>query len=233
MDTGSANATATASDLRAAGEVLRPALVLWLVVQLLHGAMALGYTHAMAVDGQPPEQFLAIASVVGVVGDVVCAAVILWFVRRDRQAARIFVRSRRGAVELCLLAGIVGAMLLAWWEARIPTWAASVIETEHSLGWPIWLSLVTSAVMPAVFEELMFRGVIQQSLQRVVGLRLAIAVQAMLFSTMHLDSFYALPHFAFGCLAGFLRTVAGALWPCMLLHFGWNGWIVLATYGWI
>jgi membrane protease YdiL (CAAX protease family) len=50
---------------------------------------------------------------------------------------------------------------------------------------------------------------------------------------MHIDGTYLLPHFAFGCLAGLLRTAARALWPCILLHAVWNGWLVLAEFGWL
>ena len=62
---------------------------------------------------------------------------------------------------------------------------------------------------------------------------MAIAVQGMLFSTMHLDGPDLLPFFVFGCLSGCLWDVAGALWPSMLFHTLWSSWLVLGAHGWL
>lgn len=213
------------TDVRTAGDVLRPAFVLWLVQLGLWGGYWLGSVYlpdrAMAVD----VAYLGVGCVSAIVTFV--------FARRDRDACRVFARPRRGMLELCLLSGVVGSMLLAMWENTIPRDGTEETFWEYTAEWPLALALVSGAAWPAVFEELMYRGVILQRLRAVVSWRLAIAMQAMMFSLAHLDGVYVLPHFVFGCLAGFLRTAAGALWPCMLLHFLWNAWLTLWAYGWL
>jgi membrane protease YdiL (CAAX protease family) len=228
MQVGDANDERPVATVGEAAAILRPALVLWLMFELAWGTyyLLIGYT-------EPTEASPAAMAVGHLVVTLLAAVVITRFARHDREACRVFVRPRRGMLELCLLVGIVGGILLAMVERGIRGWSSGWPVPEHDLGWPAGVALVTVAVLPAVFEELMFRGVILDRLQRVVGTRLAIAVQAMLFSAMHLDAVYVLPHFAFGCLAGFLRVAAGALWPCMLMHFCWNGWIVLELYDWL
>ena len=213
-----------------AADVLRPALVLWIATQVLAGLepMFQGLLWPLR-----PEAGFAIW--IWELGSVVFAALVFWFVYDDPEARRVWRRPRPRMVELCVLLGAVTAIVLVQWESWIPPDAMqpSLLALEYMLGWPLWASLLTTAVMPAVFEELMFRGLLQQRFSRVLSLRLAIVLQAMLFSVMHFDSVMILPHLLFGLVAGVLRQAAGALWPCMLMHFLWNGHIVLQTYGWL
>jgi membrane protease YdiL (CAAX protease family) len=210
---------------QSAGRVLRPAFVLWLVIVGAWGACWLLTAVAIEANGFA-EWMLWLHTVV----QVAVAVCIVRYARRDREAARIFGWPRGGTFELCLLVGIGGAMLLAVWERTIPSWGPGSFEWEREAGWQIAPVLIAGAVLPAVFEELAFRGVILARLVVVFGPWFALVLQAAMFSVMHADGVYLLPHFAFGCLTGFLRLAAGALWPCMLLHFVWNGWIALEVY---
>jgi membrane protease YdiL (CAAX protease family) len=207
-----------------AAAILRPALVLWLVVSAIGGVTGLVFAYA---GDRLSDRALVVVLALASVAD---AAVIARFAMRDRETCRLFVVPRRGMVELCLLAGITGGMALAWWGRTIPSYGPDVIEMERASGVPWWGSLLLTAAMPALFEELMFRGVILHRLALVIPVQLAVAVQAMLFALVHFDGLQLLPLFAFGCLAAFLRLAAGALWPCILMHFVWNGWAVLQRY---
>lgn len=228
MDLADTNGMVRVTDGRVAGEVLRPAFVLWLLVVGLWG----GYWHLTAWsedDGAAPHLLLGVLYLVVSVADAAIVAAFAW---RDRTACRVFARPRRGMVELCLLVGIVGSLALAMWENTMPGGDEGPFAWEQEAGWPASLVLLVGAAVPALFEELMFRGVILQRLRVVLAGPLAVAVQAMMFSVMHVDAVYLLPHFAFGCLAGFLRIAARALWPCITMHFLWNGTLVLEQYGW-
>ena len=87
------------------------------------------------------------------------------------------------------------------------------------------------ALMPAVFEEWAFRGVLLRGLRTTLPVGWAVATQALLFSIMHLNYTMLLPHFFFGCVAGVMRVVANSLWPCMLWHLLWNAAVVLYPSG--
>lgn len=198
---------------------------LWLWYQALWGA----YWLLMGFGGERRDEVVVIGHAITALTSYVLIGRAAW---NDRAACRIFAQPRRGMVELCVVVGVAGAMLLAMLESRIRGWSISPIAWEKDLGWPVGVCFVTISVLPAVFEELLFRGLLLQRLSGVLSQPRAIAVQAMLFALLHVDGAYLLPHFAFGCLAGFLRTAARALWPCMLLHGVWNGWLVLAEFGW-
>ncbi|MGB3969204.1 MAG: CPBP family intramembrane glutamic endopeptidase [Planctomycetota bacterium] len=214
-----------AAEVGAAAAALRPAFVTWLLYEAIWGAFYLA-------SGIVAEPSATVGMVAYVVTALVAATVVARQARIDHVECRLFARPRRGMVELCLIAGIGGSMLLAMLESRVWSWHPAPLP-EKDLGWPIFLTLMTAAALPAVVEELLFRGVILQRLRRVLTWPLALAIQAMLFAVMHLDGAYVLPHFAFGCLAGFLRIAARALWPCLMLHFLWNTWLVFAHYGWL
>jgi membrane protease YdiL (CAAX protease family) len=89
------------------------------------------------------------------------------------------------------------------------------------------------AVQPAIFEELAFRGVIINALQRALSPFETVIVSALMFMILHL-SFGRFPHtLALGLAAGFLRVRTKSLYPCMILHFSHNFMCVMAERaGW-
>jgi membrane protease YdiL (CAAX protease family) len=209
--------------------------MLWLATEITSGIVGQIWAFAWTEAGRFDDRFLWLAEL----ESLAVAGLVLYFVWPDRQARRIFVRPRPRMVELCLLAGVAASLLLSMWERQIPLppdshpLTTTTLGMEFVCGWPMWACLLSSAVAPAVFEELMYRGLLLHRFLRVMPAGLAIAVQAMLFSVTHLDTAFLLPHFAFGMVAGLLRMAAGALWPCMLMHFLWNGSIVLRLYEWL
>jgi membrane protease YdiL (CAAX protease family) len=97
-------------------------------------------------------------------------------------------------------------------------------------GWPFWSVFVLFSVTPAIFEELAFRGIIQSSLERVVGAREAWLIQGALFSTLHLLPLMFISHFVMGLCFGYLRQRFGNLYPGMLLHASWNLVVLLLEW---
>jgi membrane protease YdiL (CAAX protease family) len=86
-------------------------------------------------------------------------------------------------------------------------------------------SVATIALAPALFEEILFRGIVLPSLLRSVGTYGAIAVSALLFGIIHLDfltpgaTFYRVPFaFVVGLGLGLLRIRSGSLLPPFLAH---------------
>jgi membrane protease YdiL (CAAX protease family) len=82
-----------------------------------------------------------------------------------------------------------------------------------------------------VIEEWLCRGVLRAAVRRIVAVRGAILVTAVLFALMHGlqgPALVALPHRFLGGIAfGWLRARFGSLLPCMLAHATVNG-LVLA-----
>jgi len=95
-------------------------------------------------------------------------------------------------------------------------------------GWGFGWAVVAIAVMPAIFEEIAFRGIIFGVLQRVLGPTEALLVSALMFAILHL-SVPSMPHlFLMGLVLGWLRLRTGSLLPGMLTHFTHNLLVLLA-----
>lgn len=97
---------------------------------------------------------------------------------------------------------------------------------EAGLGWPV--VILSICVQPCIIEELAFRGVILSGLRRILDVREAVVVSALLFMFIHL-AVLSFPHlFLIGLILGYLRVKTGSIYPCMLAHFLHNLLVVLA-----
>ncbi|PZX19510.1 hypothetical protein LX69_00778 [Breznakibacter xylanolyticus] len=93
------------------------------------------------------------------------------------------------------------------------------------------LNVVIMAVLPAIFEELFFRGVIQQKLTQWWGRgHVAIWVTAIIFSAIHLQFETFLPRVLLGALLGYLFRWGKSLWLPMAAHFVNNFFALGAFY---
>lgn len=92
------------------------------------------------------------------------------------------------------------------------------------------LNLVVIALIPAVGEEMTFRGVLQQSLTRRMNPHIAIILSAAIFSFFHFQFFGFLPRLFLGILLGYMFYITGSLWTSILMHFVNNGASVTLYY---
>jgi ABC-2 type transport system permease protein/sodium transport system permease protein len=96
--------------------------------------------------------------------------------------------------------------------------------------------VLAMAVLPAVLEELFFRGYLLGALLGVLRPRTAILATAALFALFHLilGSVLAIerlvPSFLLGLVLGWVCWRTGSVWPGMLLHALHNGCLVLLGY---
>jgi len=93
--------------------------------------------------------------------------------------------------------------------------------------WPLWSIFLLVSIVPAVLEEIAFRGVIQSSLERMLNARDAWLIQAALFSVLHLHPLMFPSHFLMGLCFGYMRRRSRSIYPGMLLHACWNALVVL------
>ena len=92
------------------------------------------------------------------------------------------------------------------------------------------LNLLIIALIPAVGEELTFRGVLQQGLTRKMNPHVAILLSAAIFSFIHFQFYGFLPRMFLGILLGYMFYVSGSLWTSITMHFVNNGTAVVLYY---
>jgi sodium transport system permease protein len=114
--------------------------------------------------------------------------------------------------------------------------AKQVAMAEHMLSQlqtlPLWLVLVTLAVVPAVCEELCFRGFLFSSLRTVLSAGWAAVVAALLFGLFHEVMFPGrlLTTAFLGLVLGLVRVRSGSVLPCMVLHAIHNSLLLSMGY---
>ena len=102
-------------------------------------------------------------------------------------------------------------------------------ELLPSGGPELLVCFITLCIMPAVAEELLFRGAFQ-GLMRPCGSAAAIFAPALLFGLLHLDLAQGLTAFACGVFLGWLTERSGSILPGMLLHLVNNTLAFLTIY---
>jgi sodium transport system permease protein len=97
---------------------------------------------------------------------------------------------------------------------------------------PLWLILVTVAIVPAIFEELCFRGFLFGALRTRLSGTLTIIASAVLFGVFHeiLSSGRLLPSTFLGLVLGWVRWRSRSVWPGILLHALNNGLLLTVSY---
>ena len=96
--------------------------------------------------------------------------------------------------------------------------------------WGLLGNLLVIALIPAIGEELTFRGVLQQSLTRRFNPHVAIWLSAFIFSFIHFQFYGFLPRMFLGLILGYMFYYSGSLWTSILMHFINNGTAVVVAY---
>ena len=100
----------------------------------------------------------------------------------------------------------------------------------NSMG-DLFINLFLIALIPAIGEELLFRGVLQQLFAKWTGkIHLAIFISAFLFSAIHMQFFGFLPRLVLGLILGYMFYWSKNLWLPILAHFTNNALAILFTY---
>lgn len=103
-------------------------------------------------------------------------------------------------------------------------------QMKQLTGGPVWLSLLTTAVLAPVFEEWLCRGEVLRGLLRKMAPGKAIALSALFFAVLHLNPWQALNAFVLGCLFGYVYYRTGSLWLTMLMHATNNALAVVLSH---
>lgn len=95
----------------------------------------------------------------------------------------------------------------------------------------LFAGLIVIAVLPAIGEEVVFRGVLQRKMYHIAGNpHVAIWVAAILFSTIHFQFYGFFPRMLLGALFGYIYYWSGNLWYPIFAHFVNNGFTLIMLY---
>jgi membrane protease YdiL (CAAX protease family) len=132
-------------------------------------------------------------------------------------------------------------LLLEWnmmipapeWLTQFDTHSEAIVEAFLQMGtiWDLFYTILVIAVVPAIGEELLFRGYLQQKLGNWLrNPHTAILITAFLFSAIHFHFQGMIPRFVLGVLLGYLFYWSNSLWLPILAHFVNNAQAVIFSY---
>lgn len=128
------------------------------------------------------------------------------------------------AFGICLLFNMILSYLMPWYSELFPT-----DDFLYESRTDIVLYFIQVAILPAILEEFVFRGIAVNAL-RPMGTKFAVVFSAILFGMAHLNPLQSAFATLFGLLLGGVYVATGSVWTCVLLHFFNNAFAVVVEY---
>ena len=97
--------------------------------------------------------------------------------------------------------------------------------------WGLICNVIIMAVIPAIGEELLFRGVLQRIITEwTKNVFLGVVISAFLFSLLHFQFYGFFPRFLLGVVMGFLLVWTKNIWIPIFAHFLNNAFAVILNF---
>ena len=125
------------------------------------------------------------------------------------------------------ICGIPVAMLLNALAGLFSTSGADTVEDVAK--YPLWLALTAFAIVPAVVEEYVFRGVVLGEYLK-IETGAAVLISSIFFALLHFSLGSVLYGFFFGCVFALVRIATGNLTYTVVMHLIFNSVNVLLSY---
>jgi len=131
-------------------------------------------------------------------------------------------------------------MQLPDWLSGLEEWMQNTEEKADELTkiflkvdsiWGLLFNIFMVALLPALGEELLFRGVIQRIfINWTRSVNWGIWISAILFSALHMQFYGFIPRMFLGVLFGYLLIWSGSIWLPIIAHFLNNSIAVIGLY---
>ena len=113
-------------------------------------------------------------------------------------------------------------------EAQATEFTEKLLNVRNLQG--LLFNIFLIALVPAMGEELFFRGALQAALRDWKGIKTAIWITAIVFSTIHLQFYGFVPRMLLGAFFGYLVFWSNSIWPAVVAHFVNNVLAVIFYY---
>lgn len=130
-------------------------------------------------------------------------------------------------VSVITICGIPIAMLLNALAGVFTT--AGADDASDVNKYPLWVAVICFAVVPAIVEEFIFRGIILEEYLK-EGTRAAVLISSIYFALLHFSLGSVLYGFFFGIIFALVRIGTGNLSYTIIMHCLFNLINVLLSY---
>ncbi len=173
----------------------------------------------------------------------------LWLARYQELSLRELLRLR--GTTLGIIGATIVGMLALWpllqgylWFQEVVLVPQSLLERYHEFqqsyqqaiggllggtgALAIVSSFVTGAFAPAICEEMLFRGMVQRTLERVMRPWVAVLVGGAIFGAVHLNPIDFVVLSALGAFLGYVAWSSRSILPAVAGHFLFNAANIVA-----
>ncbi|UOD27660.1 CPBP family intramembrane metalloprotease [Massilia violaceinigra] len=157
----------------------------------------------------------------------------------DRRKIALILGNRLRSREFALALAVAGLLLMfTFGESALFTMALAQYsaETAYSLGKyhphpyaahpflsvHVLTFVCSSVILPAIFEEFFFRGLVFRSFNEHHGFFVSAALTALMFTLIHPMKTIYVGTFLFSFVLSYLYATTGSLRPCMVAHAAFN-----------
>lgn len=139
-----------------------------------------------------------------------------------------------GALLIMVIQPLV--IYLGYWNSLLPIPEAledlqvsqyEMIEDFLRTDGIIWFGLLNIALIPAICEEILFRGYVFRSFEKSWNPIAAVIVSGLIFGLFHIQLGNVFPLATLGIILALMTWLSGTIWPAIIAHFINNGAAVL------
>lgn len=168
---------------------------------------------------------------ISVAGELLFAVPVILYLVIKRIRPNTWIPFRRidaAVILMSLLTGFLLLPLVTFINAFSMLFATNYVSESSAqiIDNPLWVNLLIIAVIPAVTEELIYRGIFYHA-YREKGVILGAVASAVVFGIMHRNLnqfFYAA---VLGVIFCILVEITGSIYASMAAHFAINSWNVM------
>ena len=144
---------------------------------------------------------------------------VLIYRKLRRGEGRVFRLSLRGFNPMLILWGFVLLLITGIViEPVLNLFPESFLETLNQMGANGGWSVLMLAVLAPVMEEVLFRGILLESVREKYSSGRAIVVSALMFGVIHIIPQQVVNAFVIGLILGFIYVRTDSLWPVIIIH---------------
>lgn len=193
-------------------------------------ALAVWALAAHVLVGQAVVAWSGSPLAAGIAAQLATAVIIVGGARGIGVGARVGLELPEARyLAAAIVIGICKGEALGWTNAPVvaafgpDAWKDRLNPVDLGVGIGVF------AVLPAICEELLFRGVIARALATAWSHRKAIIVSALAFALSHHSPYQLFGPFTSGLIAGYITLRTDSIVPAMLTHFCHNAVVVLGA----
>ena len=144
---------------------------------------------------------------------------VLIYRKLRRGKGKVFRLSMRGFNPLLILWGFVLVLITGIViEPVLNLFPESFLDLLNQMGANGGWSVLMLAVLAPVMEEVLFRGILLESVREKYSSGRAIVVSALMFGVIHIIPQQVVNAFVIGLILGYIYVRTDSLWPVIIIH---------------